>query len=313
MDSRARPRENQGYAESTRQDKDEAMAETIAVIAMGEMGSGVARRLHERGAPVITSLAGRSAASAARAEKAGAVPVPTDDELVAQAAYILSIVPPGDAVALAERLAPAISRAARKPIYVDCNAVSPQTAERIGAVLQGTGCTYVDAGIIGPPPGPNSRTIFYASGPGAREFERLSAHGLTIRVMEGPNGAASAMKLSYAGITKGCTAIGAAMMLGATRGGTAAALLQELSESQPMLLNWMRGFVSRMPPKAYRWVAEMEEIAKFQEDDKAAAAMYLGIARFYEQIAAALEAPTPGDAIAQLNDFCAEPAKRKSA
>ena len=289
------------------------MAETIAVIAMGEMGSGVARRLHERGATVITSLAGRSAASAARAEKAGAIPVATDDELVAQAGTILSIVPPGDAVALAERLAPAIRRAARKPVYVDCNAVSPQTAERIGEVLQGTGCTYVDAGIIGPPPGPNSRTIFYASGPGAKEFERLSAHGLTIRLMDGPNGAASAMKLSYAGITKGCTAIGSAMMLGATRGGTAAALLQELSESQPMLLNWMRGFVSRMPPKAYRWVAEMEEIAKFQEDDKAAAAMYLGIARFYEQIAAALEAPQPGDAIAQLNDFCTEPAKRKSA
>ena len=289
------------------------MAETIAVIAMGEMGSGVARRLHERGARVITSLAGRSAASAARAEKAGAIPVSTDDELVAQAGTILSIVPPGDAVALAERLAPAISRAPRKPVYVDCNAVSPQTAERIGAVLRGTGCTYVDAGINGPPPGPNSRTIFYASGPGAKDFEKLSAHGLTIRVMDGPNGAASAMKLSYAGITKGCTAIGSAMMLGATRGGTAAALLQELSESQPMLLNWMRGFVSRMPPKAYRWVAEMEEIAKFQEDDKAAAAMYLGIARFYEQIAAALEQPKPGDAVAQLNEFCAEPAKRKTA
>ena len=290
------------------------MAETIAVIAMGEMGSGVARRLHERGATVITSLAGRSAASAARAEKAGAIAVSTDDELVAQAAYILSIVPPGDAVALADRLAPAISRAARKPIYVDCNAVSPQTAERIGEVLKQTGCVYVDAGIIGPPPSVTGRTIFYASGPGAAEFERLSAHGLTIRVMDGPNGAASAMKLSYAGITKGCTAIGSAMMLGATRGGTAAALLQELSESQPMLLNWMRGFVTRMPPKAYRWVAEMEEIARFQEDDKAAEAMYLGIARFYEQIAAALEARKPDDAIAHLNAFCSEPeAKRKSA
>jgi 3-hydroxyisobutyrate dehydrogenase-like beta-hydroxyacid dehydrogenase len=314
MDSRALSRENQGYAESTRQDKDEPMAETIAVIAMGEMGSGVARRLHERGATVITSLAGRSAASAARAEKAGVIPVSTDDELIAQAAYILSIVPPGDAVTLAERLAPAISRAALKPIYVDCNAVSPQPAERIGDVLKETGCVYVDAGIIGPPPSATGRTIFYASGPGAKEFERLSAHGLMIRVMDGPNGAASAMKLSYAGITKGCTAIGSAMMLGATRGGTAAALLRELSESQPMLLNWMRGFVTRMPPKAYRWVAEMEEIARFQEDDKAAEAMYLGIARFYEQIAAALEARRPDDAIAQLNAFCSEPeAKRKSA
>ena len=291
------------------------MADTIGVIAMGEMGSATARRLRERGATVITQLTGRSAASAARADKAGAVPVSTDDEFVRQSDFILSIVPPGDAVALAERLAPAIKKAGRKTIYVDCNAVSPQTAERIGEALQGAGCIYVDAGIIGPPPSATARTIFYASGSGAKEFERLAGYGLTIRVMDGPNGAASAMKLSYAGITKGCTAIASAMMLGATRGGTADALLQELSESQPMLLNWMRGFVSRMPPKSYRWVAEMEEIAKFQEDDPAARDIYLGIARFYEQIAAAVEAPKPGDAVAQLNEFCAErpDTKRKTA
>ena len=151
------------------------MAETVAVIAMGEMGSGVARRLHERGATVLTSLAGRSAASAARAQKAGAVAVATDDELVAQAEFILSIVPPGDAVALAQRLAPAIKKAGRKTIYVDCNAVSPQTAERIGDVLKDTGCIYVDAGIVGPPPGASSRTIFYASGPGAKDVSKVGA------------------------------------------------------------------------------------------------------------------------------------------
>jgi putative dehydrogenase len=312
MDNEGRARDNHGYAESACKNKDKPMADTIAVIAMGEMGSATARRLRERGATVITSLAGRSAASAARAEKAGAIPVATDDELVAQADFVLSIVPPGDAVALAQRLAPALTRSAKKPVYVDCNAVSPQTADRIGAALADTGCLYVDAGIIGPPPSASGRTIFYASGEGAREFDRLSAYGLTIRVMEGPVGAASAMKLSYAGITKGCTAIGSAMMLGATRGGTAAALLQEMSESQPMLLNWMRGFVSRMPPKAYRWVAEMEEIAQFQEDDPAARDMYLGIAKFYQQIADALDAPQPGDAVAQLQDFCAEPKERKS-
>ena len=68
-----------------------------------------------------------------------------------------------------------------------------------------------------------------------------------------------------------------------------------------------------MPPKAYRSVAEMEEIAQFQKDDPAARDMYLGIARFYQQIAAALDEPKPGDAVAQLKDFCAEPPKRKSA
>src|SRR3954451_288103 len=291
------------------------MSETVGVIAMGEMGSAVARRLHERGATVITQLAGRSAASVTRAERAGAIPVSTDEEFVRQSDFILSIVPPGDAVALAERLAPAIKRAGRKTVYVDCNAVSPQTAERIGEVLKDTGCIYVDAGIVGPPPSDTARTIFYASGPGAKEFARLSERGLQVRLMEGPNGAASAMKLSYAGITKGCTAICSAMMLGSTRGGTADALLQELSESQPMLLNWMRGFVSRMPPKAYRWVAEMEEIATFLDGDPGAQQMYHGIAQFYQQIADTLADPKSGDAVAQLNDFVAErdEAKRKSA
>jgi putative dehydrogenase len=315
VDIEPRTRDNHGYAQTILKNKDNPMAETIGIIAMGEMGSATARRLHEHGATVTTSLAGRSAASAARAEKAGAIPVSTDDELVGQVNFILSIVPPGDAVALAERLAPALKRAKRKPVYVDCNAVSPQTAERIGAALEGTGCPYVDAGIIGPPPSATARTIFYASGEGAKTFERLSANGLAIRRMDGPIGAASAMKLSYAGITKGCTAIGSAMMLGATRGGTADALLQEMSESQPMLLNWMRGFVVRMPPKAYRWVAEMEEIAEFQKDDPGAAAMYRGIAQFYQQIADMVADPQSGDAVAQLKDFCAErgEAKRKSA
>src|SRR4051812_1625700 len=153
------------------------MAETIGVIAMGEMGSAVARRLHERGATVITQLAGRSAASAARAERAGAIPVSSDDEFTRQSDFILSIVPPGDAVALAERLAPAIKRTGRRIVYVDCNAVSPQTAERIGEVLKDTGCIYVDAGIIGPPPSDTARTIFYASGPGAKDFARLGECG----------------------------------------------------------------------------------------------------------------------------------------
>ena len=239
------------------------MAETIAVIAMGEMGSGVARRLHERGATVITSLAGRSAASAARAEKAGAIPVSTDDELVRAGRHH-----PVDRAAgrcggarRAARAGDQARRAQAGLCRLQRGLAADRGADRRGAARIPAASMWMP-GSSARRRARHGRTIFYASGPGAKEFERLSAHGLTIRLMDGPNGAASAMKLSYAGITKGCTAIGSAMMLGATRGGTADALLQELSESQPMLLNWMRGFVSRMPPKAYRWVAEMEEIAQ---------------------------------------------------
>jgi 3-hydroxyisobutyrate dehydrogenase-like beta-hydroxyacid dehydrogenase len=280
------------------------MAATVAVIAMGEMGSAVGRRLRERGANVITSLAGRSAASAARAAQAGVGPVASDAELM-QADFVLSIVPPGEALALAERLAPELAKAVRKPAYVDCNAVSPQTAERIGAALAASGCTYVDAGIIGPPPSTTARTIFYASGAGAKEFERLSAYGLTVRVLDDPIGAASAVKMSYAGITKGLTAIGAAMVLGASRGGTAAVLRQELAESQPHLLPWLKSYVGRMPPKAYRWVAEMEEIAAFLDGDPPAQDIYRGIARLYERLAEAHAKDPAGGDLAELAHFAA--------
>jgi 3-hydroxyisobutyrate dehydrogenase-like beta-hydroxyacid dehydrogenase len=289
------------------------MAATIAVIAVGEMGSAVGRRLREWGANVITSLAGRSAASAARAAQAGIVPVASDTELV-RADFLLSIVPPGESLALAERLAPELTKAARKPVYVDCNAVSPATAERIGEALKATGCTYVDAGIIGPPPSATTRTIFYASGTGARELEQLSAYGLVVRVIDGAIGAASGVKMSYAGITKGLTAIGAAMMLGATRGGTAAALRQELAESQPQLLPWLKSYVGRMPPKAYRWVAEMEEIAAFLEGDPPAQDIYRGIARLYERLAQVHAHDPDGGELAELARFAAaEGPARKTA
>ena len=108
------------------------MTPTIAVIASGMMGSGVAGRLTQHRVSVLTTLAGRSADSVARAEAAGMKDVPDAD--IAKADIILSIVPPGDALALAERLAPHLAAANRKPIYVDCNAVSPATVARIAAV-----------------------------------------------------------------------------------------------------------------------------------------------------------------------------------
>ena len=60
--------------------------------------------------------------------------------------------------------------------------------------------------------------------------------------------AASAMKMSYAGITKGTQAIGAAMMLAATRAGTADALFAELQDSQKEMFAWFKRQIAMMPP-----------------------------------------------------------------
>lgn len=280
------------------------MGSSIAIIAPGAMGSAVAARMRDHGAAIRTSLAGRTAASAARAEAAGMVAIADDHGLVEGVDAILSIVPPGDALALAERLRPALAAAARKPIYVDCNAVNPNTVARIGECLAATGCAFVDGGIIGGPPTPGTPgPRLYVSGPGAGDIETLRRYGLDIRRIDGPVGAASALKMSYAGITKGLTAIGTAMILGAAAGDCAPALLTELAASQPALLAYFRRSIPDMYGKAYRWVAEMEEIAGFVPDD---AAIYDGAARLYERLAAEVAAPAGGRcAIPALDAFFA--------
>ncbi len=257
----------------------------IAVVAQGAMGAGVAGVLVAHGAQVITSLAGRGEASAKRAAAAGMVAV-ADAEL-ASADLILSIVPPGDALAFAERMAPHLRAATKKPPFVDCNAVSPATVIKIGEVIAATGAPFVDAGIIGTPPRKGaSGPSFYASGPNAGAFAAVRDFGIDARVLDAPIGAASALKMAYAGITKGLTAVGSAMMLAATRSGAAKGLRDELAESQPALTPWFERQIPGMYQKAYRWVAEMREIAEFAGDDPAAAAMYEGVARFYERMAA---------------------------
>src|SRR5260221_8096160 len=278
------------------------MGHIFTIIAPGAMGSAVARRMHERGATVRTSLAGRSAASARRAAEAGMIAVESDRDLVEGVDIVLSIVPPGEAVGLAERLLPLLGAASRKPLVIDCNAVNPATAAHIATILAPGGAGFVDGGIIGGPPkldGPGPR--FYLSGPAAGGATVLRDYGVDIRLLDGAVGAASALKMSYAGITKGLTALGSAMMLGAAANGSAAALLEELGDSQPNLLAYLRRSVPDMYGKAYRWVAEMREIAGFLGEEAASGEIYEGMAQLYESIASAAAAERgPGNAGATL-------------
>ena len=277
------------------------MQPVVAVIAPGMMGSAVAARLVENGIEVRTALGGRSESTLARAKAAGMVGA--SDEEIAATDIILSILPPGDALGLAERLAPALRAAAKKPIYVDCNALDPATVLRIARVVQETGATFVDGGIIGGPPQPGSKaTKIYLSGEAAPRVAELANYGLHMPIQPGPIGAASAMKMSYAGITKGFTALGTAMMLAASRAGTAEALKAELSASQPALFSWLTRQTPNMYSKAYRWVAEMEEIAQFVGEDPAARQFYEGAARLYERLAADYDGERKE--IAALDAFC---------
>lgn len=260
------------------------MSKTIAILAPGAMGSAVARRLNENGARVLTSLKGRSEATLKRAADAGMVGA--EDDAIADADIILSIVPPGEAVALAERLAAVIAKRVKKPVVVDCNAVNVDTVKRIEEIIGSAQAPFVDGGIIGFPPQPGGKSpAFYMSGEHAKDVAVFRDFGLDIRIIEGPVGAASALKMSYAGIVKGLAGIGSAMVIAATQAGAADALRDELALSQPAILARLEVALPDMIPKAYRWVAEMREISGFLGPDHPASQVYEGFAKWFEHLA----------------------------
>ncbi|MEQ8345684.1 MAG: DUF1932 domain-containing protein [Sneathiellaceae bacterium] len=279
----------------------------IAVIGMGQMGAGIARRLADRGATVLTPLDARSQASRARAAAAGARAQAATD-LAGRAAIVLSVVPPAVAAAVAEGMLPHLQAVAAPPLYLDCNAIAPGTLAGIAARFDDLGLPFGDAAIIGGPPraggsgagqavhedaGPR----IYMSGPVAEAAACLRAHGLDARLLSAVPGDASALKMSYAGITKGLQALGAA------RNGAAEALVAELRHSQPMLHDWLAQQLPRMYAKAWRWDGEMREIAAFLEPEPGAVAMLAGAADLYAAIAAAHEAGPDSETIAILDRF----------
>jgi L-threonate 2-dehydrogenase len=259
---------------------------TVVVIAQGEMGSGIAARLHAHGARVLTSLAGRSPASAERAAKAGMEPMGDDARLVAEADFLMSVIPPGEAVPFARGFAPHLAKSGKKPVFVECNAISAARVEEIATIIAPTGAPFVDGGIVGGPPSPEKiGGRIYVSGPEARRTFVLKDLGLDIRPVEGGVGAASAVKCSYAALTKGTQALGVALILGAMKAGVAEPLRDELTSSQKGLYDYLARQIPNIYRKAYRWVAEMEEIGEHLGlAEPGAREIYRGMARLYEHL-----------------------------
>lgn len=261
------------------------IARTVAVISPGEMGSAVGRRLRDGGLRVVTSLAGRTERTRALAADAGIEDAGSLAAAIDQADVVLSILPPGRALDLAE----AVGRDPG-PLYVDCNAVSPASACAIGRAV---GERYVDAGIIGAPAAPR----FYASGPHASE---LAALPLDVRVLDGQIGQASGLKMCYAALTKGLTALLTESMITADALGVSEALRLELGDSQPLFLAGARQGLPGMVPKAYRWIAEMEQIATTFEAVGLTPRMLLGASDVYRLVEEA-RAAAGGDVLDSLD------------
>ena len=259
----------------------------IGVVSPGDMGQAIAGRLKESGYHVHTALDGRSERTRALARAAGLADCGSMDQLVMTCELVISVINPGEALAVARRAAAAIKATGRKIAFADLNAVSPQTARDSDRLIRDAGGMFIDGGIIGPPPrGEKDRPRIYVSGPDAYLFEQINHSNLQVRVMSERVGDASGIKMCYAAMTKGTTALAVELLVAARKLGVEQALEKELRESRNDVFDWQVKTIAVMPPKAYRWVPEMQEIAKTFGELGMTRRIFDGATDIYEMVAA---------------------------
>src|SRR5262245_45527405 len=224
----------------------------VGILHPGEMGAAIGAALRACGHTVVWASADRSAATTERARSAGLEDVESIENVAQRSDVVLSVCPPHDAADVAQ------AAAAFEGIYVDANAIAPETSRAIGA-----GRTrFVDGGIIGPPPRSSGTTRLYLSGNEAADVAALFA-GSTVdaRVLSNRIGDASALKMVYAAWTKGTAALLLAIEDVARETGVDDALHREWALSLPGLSDDAARAARSAAAKGWRWVGEMEEIA----------------------------------------------------
>jgi len=263
---------------------------TIGLLHPGEMGAGVGAAARAGGSRVLWASQGRGDDTRRRAAEAGLEDVKTVAALAGNSDVVLAVCPPHAALDVAR----AVAAHAFRGLYVDGNAVSPTTSRSIARIVEAAGATYVDGGIIGPPPDKPGTTRLYLSGAAAERVRALFAPGpLEAIVLRGDLTSASAIKMAYAAWTKGSQALIMAVRALATAEGVDEALLAEWSRSQPDLPKRSENAAKSTARKAWRWVGEMDEIAATFKGASLPDGFHRGASEVYRRMAIYKDAPAP--------------------
>ena len=236
------------------------IVKTVAILSPGDMGSNVGRALRENGLEVITCLTERSARTRELSEIAGIIDVPDFAEMIDRADIVLSVLVPERAVDVARQVAGVIQKSGKSLPFADCNPVAPAVAQRMADIIDTAGGRYIDGGIIGGPPGRGAPPRFYASGPHEAIMGQLDGRGISVPMMGGEVGRASAIKMCYASLSKGAAALNASALISAMNLGIYDEFIAEMESSQQAVLRNMQG-VNSLGAKAFRWIDEMEQIS----------------------------------------------------
>jgi 3-hydroxyisobutyrate dehydrogenase-like beta-hydroxyacid dehydrogenase len=229
----------------------------IGILHPGQMGIVVAASAQNSGNEVLWASEARSLATRERASRAGLRDAGTLAKLCELCPVIVSVCPPE----FAEEIAEQVARHSYQGTYVDANAIAPDRTQRIARRLEEHGAQFVDGGIIGPPTTARNRTWLYLAGERAASVAPYFSSGpIETEVLEGGVGRASALKMCFAAYSKGSIALVYAVLAAAERLDVLEDLKRQWNRSGPSLPELVRE-ISRAVPKAWRFVAEMHEIA----------------------------------------------------
>ena len=259
----------------------------IGLLHPGAMGVTVGVALAESGHRVHWASEERSPATAERAEGAGFIDQATLPQLARKVEGIICVCPPEAALEVASDVA----GSGFSGLYMDANAVSPDTGARLADRL---GERYVDGGIVGPPARSPGSTRLFLSGPRAAEAAAWFGAGCIETLVLGDRpGAAKALKMCYAAYTKGASALLLAIRALAEAEGVTEALLAEWSRSQPGLAERSERSAKAVSPKAWRFAGEMREIAATFEAADLPGGLHAAAAAVYERMADLKNAENP--------------------
>ncbi len=230
----------------------------LGILHPGEMGISVAASAKNSGCTVYWVGAGRSEQSHVRAQAHGLQDAGSLAALCRTCDIIVSVCPPH----AAEAVATDVMAQGFQGTYVDGNAISPQRAQSIADQVTRGGASFVDGGIVGGPAWKPGTTWLYLSGPAASEAAAAFAAGPLGTVLMGDEvGKASALKMCYAALTKGTTALLTATVGAAAQLGVLDALLAEWGRDGAPAREENERRVRQVTAKAWRFAGEMEEIA----------------------------------------------------
>jgi 3-hydroxyisobutyrate dehydrogenase-like beta-hydroxyacid dehydrogenase len=257
------------------------MGERVGLVSPGAMGAHVGAALVGNGHEVLWAGRGRSEETRRRATEAGLVDAGDLRSLTEDATLVLSVCPPG----AAGTVAALVAEQAFSGLYVDANAVSPSTARSVEATVTAAGATYVDGGIVGPPPRSLGTTRLYLAGAKARAVALLfDGTPLAAVALDAEPPAASALKMCYAAYTKGAAALLLAIRALAASQGVDEDLLAEWAQSLPELEERSEFVARRNAPKAWRFVDEMHEIADTFRDSALPDGFHRAAADIYSRL-----------------------------